>query len=137
MKTLKYILFLFIFSFGIANAQQYRFKTTGYMVSQKDKKGKWGDFSKFKKSEMVVVLDTQKDRIVVYSEAIQLFNIMDYGEKKSTKTDDVVSFLCIDNLGVNCSLSIYTRKNKNNLNQLYIHYDDMVVVYNMVVIKDK
>ena len=86
---------------------------------------------------MVVVLDADKDRIVVYSEALQLFNIVKYYDKKETNEGNVVSFLCIDNSGIECNVSIFTRKDKNNLKQLYIYYDDKVIVYNMGLLKDE
>jgi hypothetical protein len=136
MKSIKYVcLFLFL-SFSVVQAQQYRFKTTGFMVSEKTRFGEWSVWSKFQKSEMVVVLDTSKDRIVVYSEVLQLFNIVKYYDEKITNEGNVVSFLCIDNAGIECNVSIFTRKDKNNLKQLYIYYDDRVIVYNMDLLND-
>ncbi len=137
MKSIKY-LFLFLFlSYSVTQAQQYRFKTTGFMVSEKTRFGEWGVWSKFQKSEMIVVLDADKDRIVVYSEALQLYNIVKYFDKQDTKEGNVVSFLCIDNSGIECDVSIFTRKDKNNLKQLYIYYDNKLIVYNMYLMSDK
>lgn len=137
MKSIKYLFLVLFLSLSVAQAQQYRFKTTGFMVSEKTKFGEWSVWSKFQKSEMVVVLDADKDRIVVYSEVLQLFNIIKYFDKKETKEGNVVSFLCIDNSGIECDVSIFTRKDKNNLKQLYVYYDDRVVVYNMNLMSDK
>jgi len=137
MKSIKYLFFVLFLSLSVAQAQQYRFKTTGFMVSEKTKFGEWSVWSKFQKSEMVVVLDADKDRIVVYSEVLQLFNIIKYYDQKETKEGNVVSFLCIDNSGIECDVSIFTRKDKNNLKQLYVYYDDRVVVYNMNLMSDK
>jgi len=137
MKSIKYLFLVLFLSLSVAQAQQYRFKTTGFMVSEKTKFGEWSVWSKFQKSEMVVVLDADKDRIVVYSEVLQLFNIIKYYDQKETKEGNVVSFLCIDNSGIECDVSIFTRKDKNNLKQLYVYYDDRVVVYNMNLMSDK
>ncbi|WP_264559214.1 hypothetical protein [Flavobacterium sp. N2270] len=137
MKSIKYLFLVLFLSLSVAQAQQYRFKTTGFMVSEKTKFGEWSVWSKFQKSEMVVVLDADKDRIVVYSEVLQLFNIIKYYDQKETKGGNVVSFLCIDNSGIECDVSIFTRKDKNNLKQLYVYYDDRVVVYNMNLMSDK
>lgn len=137
MKSIKYLFLVLFLSLSVAQAQQYRFKTTGFMVSEKTKFGEWSVWSKFQKSEMVVVLDAEKDRIVVYSEVLQLFNIIKYYDQKETKEGNVVSFLCIDNSGIECDVSIFTRKDKNNLKQLYVYYDDRVVVYNMNLMSDK
>ena len=133
MKSLKYLFLFLFFASATTYAQKYNFKTSGYMVSQKDNKGKWSDWSKLQKTEMTVLLDMESHRIVVYSEVIQLFSIIKYGNQETKGDDDVVSFDCVDNNGVECVLSIYTRKKQGNRNQLYITYQDMIIAYNMVV----
>ena len=137
MKSLKCILFFLFFASVTAYAQKYNFKTSGFMVSQKDKKGNWGDWSKLQKTEMTVLLDMESHRIVVYSEVLQLFSIMKYGNQEKKGDDDVVTFNCVDNNGVECTLAIYTRKKQGGRNQLYITYQDMIIAYNMDVLEDK
>jgi hypothetical protein len=137
MKSLKCILFFLFFASVTAYAQKYNFKASGFMVSQKDKKGNWGDWSKLQKTEMTVLLDMESHRIVVYSEALQLFSIMKYGNQETIGDDDVVKFNCVDNNGVECTLAIYTRKKQGSRNQLYITYQDIIIAYNMTVLEDK
>lgn len=137
MKIFKYLLLILFFASATTYAQKFNFKTSGYMVSQKDNKGKWSDWSKLQKSEMTILLDMESHRIVVYSEVLQLFSIMKYGNQETIGDDDVVKFDCVDNNGVECTLAIYTRKNQGNRNQLYITYQDMIIVYNMDVMEDK
>jgi hypothetical protein len=137
MKSLKYIVLFLFFASVTTYAQKYNFKTSGYMVSQKDNKGNWSDWSKLQKSEMTVLLDMESHRIVVYSEVLQLFSIMKYGNQETVGDDDVVKFNCVDNNGVECVLAIYTRKKQGGRNQLYITYEDMIIAYNMTVLEDK
>uniref|UniRef100_UPI004049E8C8 hypothetical protein n=1 Tax=Flavobacterium sp. TaxID=239 RepID=UPI004049E8C8 len=137
MKSLKYILLFLFFASVSTYAQKFNFKTSGYMVSQKDNKGNWSDWSKLQKSEMTVLLDMESHRIVVYSEVLQLFSIMKYGNQETIGDDDVVKFNCVDNNGVECTLAIYTRKKQGGRNQLYITYEDMIIAYNMTVLEDK
>lgn len=137
MKSLKCILLCLFFASVTAYAQKYNFKTSGFMVSQKDKKGNWGDWSKLQKTEMTVLLDMESHRIVVYSEVLQLFSIMKYGNQETIGDDDVVKFNCVDNNGVECTLAIYTRKKQGSRNQLYITYQDIIIAYNMDVLEDK
>lgn len=133
MKIFKYLL-LFTFLLSTTTyAQKYRFKTSSFIVSNKDNKGKWSDWSKDQKSEMIVTLDMENHRIVVYSEVIQLFSIIKYGDQETKGDDDVVSFNCVDNNGLECLLTIYTRKKQGNRNQLYIVYQDMIIAYNMLL----
>ena len=117
MKSLKYILLFLFFASVTTYAQKFNFKTSGYMVSQKDKKGNWSEWSNLQKSEMTVLLDMESHRIVVYSEVLQLFSIMKYGNQETIGDDDVVKFNCVDNNGVECVLTIYTRKKQGGRNQ--------------------
>lgn len=127
-----YILLLFL-GLGIQNSysQVYKFKTSGFSVLEKTEKGKWGKWSDLDLVNIVVSLDTDKNRIVVYSQIIQLFEIVEYQNREENDTDIVYSFTCKDNDGVDCTLSIITRKKQDNRKQLYINYDDRILVYNI------
>ena len=134
MNTLRnYILILFL-GLGLQQAysQSYRFKTSGFSVLEKNERGKWGEWSNLDLVNLSVILDTDKHRIVVYSQEIQLFNISEYIEREENDTDIVYSFLCKDNSGNECKLSIITRKKQDYRKQLYINYDNQIIVYNIV-----
>lgn len=131
-KTKIYIVLLFLMmglqhSFG----QNYKFKTSGFSVLEKTEKGKWGKWSDLDLVNILVTLDTDKNRIVVFSQIIQLFEIIVYQPVEENDTDIVYSFTCKDNEGVDCTVSIITRKNQGNRKQLYINYEDRIIVYNI------
>ena len=132
IKTKIYIVLLFLMmglqhSFG----QNYKFKTSGFSVLEKTEKGKWGKWSDLDLVNILVTLDTDKNRIVVYSQIIQLFEIIDYQPIEENDTDIVYSFTCKDNEGLDCTVSIITRKKQDNRKQLYINYEDRIIVYNI------
>lgn len=133
MTKIKLILILVFLFTGLNKSygQTYKFKTSGLSVMQKDQKGKWGKWSDLNLVNILVKLDTDKSRIVVYSEIIQLFEIIDYIPLEENDTDSVYSFICKDNNGEDCTLSIITRKKQDNRKQLYINYDDRIIVYNI------
>lgn len=134
MNTLQnYILILFL-GLGLQQtySQSYRFKTSGFSVLEKNERGKWGEWSNLDLVNLSVILDTDKHRIVVYSQEIQLFSISEYIEREENDTDIVYSFLCKDNSGNECKLSIITRKKQDYRKQLYINYDNQIIVYNIV-----
>ena len=133
MKLLQSFFICLFLSFGIhqASAQVYRFKTSSLSVMKKDDKGKWGKWSEFGKAELIITLDGTKNRIVVNSIELQLFNIISYGEKVATEYDDTITFECVDNDGGSCTIMIVTRKNQNNRMQFYINYNDLRMVYNI------
>lgn len=130
-----YILLLFlVLGLQKAKSQSYHFKTSGFSVLQKNERGKWGEWSNLDLVNLSVVLDTNKHRIVVYSQEIQLYSILDYIEREENDTDIVYSFMCKDNDGKECKLSIITRKKQDYRKQLYINYDDHIIVYNIITV---
>ncbi|WP_348825329.1 hypothetical protein [Flavobacterium aestuarii] len=131
LKKILLLLFLFL-GFNQGFSQVYKFKTTGLSVAVKGANGKYGDWSELKLVNILINLDTNKNRIVIYSEAIQLFEIVEYLHAEESETDLIYPFVCKDNNGEDCTLSFITRKNQENRKQLYIKYDDRVLVYNVV-----
>ena len=139
MKIIK-ILFLFlIFSLGIQKtfSQTYKFEATGFSVLEKDTKGSWGSWSELKPVNIVITLDTNKNRIVVYSKEIQLYEIQNYEEKQDSETDEIYPFECKDIDGEPFTISIIIRKNQGNRKQLYINQRNVIIVYNIVNFPDK
>lgn len=134
LKTVFAILIMFI-GLQKSYSQTYRFKTTSVSVSEKTNKGTWEKWSKAQNVNLIVTLDTKKDRVVVYSQIIQLFEILEYTDEVYTPTENTVSFVCKNNDGEDCTVSIITRKNQGNRKQLYITYDDRILNYNIVNFK--
>ena len=133
LKTTIYIGFLFlILGLQQSYAQNYKFKTSGFSVLEKTEKGKWGKWSDLDLVNILVTLDTNKNRIVIYSQIIQLFEIIDYQAVEENETDIVYSFTCKDNEGLDCTVSIITRKKQQNRKQLYINYENRIIVYNII-----
>lgn len=112
-------------------SQSYNFKTTGFSVLEKNEKGKWGKWSDLELATMMVTLDTNKNRIVIYSQIIQLFEITSYHKTEENESDIVYGFSAKDNEGTACVLTIMVRKKQDNRKQLYINYDDHIIVYNI------
>ena len=133
MSKIKIIIVILFLSLGLNQtySQTYKFKTSGFSVLEKSEKGKWGKWSDLDLVNVLVTLDTNKNRIVIYSQIIQLFEITDYHTVEENETDLVYSFTCKDNNGDDCTLSIITRKKQDNRKQLYINYADKIIVYNI------
>lgn len=133
MTKIKIIIVLAFLGLGLHQSygQTYKFSTSGLSVLEKDQRGNWGKWSDLKLVNILVKLDTDKNRIIVYSEAIQVFEIVDYIPLEENETDGVYSFTCKDNNGEDCTLSIITRKKQDNRKQLYINYEDRIILYNI------
>ena len=130
IKLYSILLFL-VLGLHSSYGQSYKFKTSGFSVLEKNEKGKWGKWTDLNLVNVLVTLDTNKSRIVVYSQIIQLFEIIEYQTTEENDTDIVYSFTCKDNEGVDCTVSIITRKKQENRKQLYINYDNRIIVYNI------
>jgi len=80
MAKIKIILVLFFLMMGLqkSHSQTYKFITSGLSVMEKDQKGKWGKWSDLNLVTILVSLDTDKSRIIVNSEIIQLFEIIEW-----------------------------------------------------------
>jgi hypothetical protein len=137
MIKLKKIFFVLFLLFGINQgfSQVYKFKTTALSVSTKEGKGKFSAWSALKPVSIIINLDTKKNRIAIYSEAIQIFEIVEYLPTEESSTDTIYSFVCKDNNGEDCTLSFITRKNQDKRQQLYVKYENRVLAYNIVVLE--
>ncbi|HEX8268583.1 MAG TPA: hypothetical protein VF581_01710 [Flavobacterium sp.] len=118
-------------------AQTYKFLTTGFSVLEKDAKGNWGKWSDLEEASIIITLDTNKNRVVVYSQEIQLYQIMDYLPEEENENDIIYPFTCMTEEGDRVAVTIITRKKQNNRKQLYITHNDVIVVYNIVNFPEK
>ncbi|WP_366182632.1 hypothetical protein [Flavobacterium ovatum] len=132
-SPIKLSFLLFFLSFGMQQlySQSYKFTTSGVSVLEKNDRGKWGEWSNLELVNLVVNLDTNKNRIVVYSRIIQVYDIVTYAPAEENDSDIVYSFMCKNIDGENCTLSIITRKNQGNRKQLYINFGDRIILYNI------
>ncbi len=130
MKFFCTLLLSLIFGSQQMAAQVYSFKATAFSVQEKNA-GKWGKWSDFKESTVIITIDGKKDRVIIGSKEVQLYKIESYGEKKSTRNDDTVTLNCIDNAENPCTILVVTRKNQNNRKQFYVNFNDVRVVYNV------
>ncbi len=128
----KFILLFVFLGLNFGFSQAYKFKTTGLSVSAKEANGKFSNWSDLKPVSIIINLDTKKNRIVIYSEAIQLFDIVEYLPTEENDTDLIYPFVCKDNNGEECTLSFITRKKQDNRKQLYVKYANRVLAYNIV-----
>ncbi|WP_223845620.1 hypothetical protein [Flavobacterium selenitireducens] len=115
----------------------FKFLTTGFSVMEREANGKWGKWSDLKPASIVVTLDTKKGRILVYSQEIQLYDILNYEKIEETESDLIYPFTCTDDDGRPFTISFITRKKQGNRKQLYINQQDVIVMYNIENFPDK
>ncbi|MCO6163573.1 hypothetical protein [Flavobacterium sp. NRK F7] len=131
MKLFKFLAWIAFFALGVANAQQFNFQTTSLSVLQKDKKGNWGKWSTPEKVNIIVKLDYDKNKIIIYSNVIQYYSIVEYLQKEVSKVDEINSYLCKDVDGYPFKISFIVRKDLKNKPQLYVYSEEYIFCYDI------
>ncbi|OYQ48189.1 hypothetical protein CHX27_02530 [Flavobacterium aurantiibacter] len=109
----------------------YRFKATSFSITERLDNDSWSDWTPFEESTVVITLDGKKERIIIGSKEIQVFEIMEYAEKIETDDDIIIGFRCANLDGARVEVDIVTRKKQNNRKQIYVNYSDVRYVYNV------
>ena len=110
------------------NAQTYKYQTYNFAFATKDRYGLWSDWSDWKSSDMLVVFNGDKDRITIYSERIQEYDIYESeGRERDEYGGTTAAFMCVDDNGLRCRIRI--REQADGSLQLYVDYNDMMWVY--------
>jgi hypothetical protein len=134
-KGLRFLLLCFL-GFSLPTiGQVVKFKTTSISIASKNKNSSWEKFTLPRPVINVVSLDNEKARMIIYSEVIQVFEIIKYFDVEITSKNDTASFAAKDQNGDGCIISIITRKNQGNRQQLYIKYEDRIVLFNIELVK--
>ncbi|MBU3680775.1 MAG: hypothetical protein FGM16_02415 [Flavobacterium sp.] len=138
MKNTFQLAILFVlFAVGTAKAQTYKFIATGFSVMEKNSSGEWGNWSDLQDTKLIISLDTDKNRFLIYSQEIQWYDILAYLKEEENAENIISPFSCKDEDGYAVNLSIITRKNQGNRKQLYITRKNFILVYNIEHYADK
>lgn len=126
-----FLITAFILIASSSQAQVYKFITSSFSVSERMGKGDWTKWSKPQDASIVISVDPKKNRIVIYSQEVQLYTIMNYEPPIENDNSIVNGFTCIGEDGQRFTISIITRKDQGNRKQLYLNQKDVMIVYNM------
>ena len=127
------LMLMFSMFFGSSTnclSQTYYYKTYQFAIKYKTSYG-WGNWSDWQKSNMKMKIDLDEDMIVIYSEKLQVYSVL---ESMGTYTDDSggrqTKFYVIDQDGDYGYVRLRIEKNGNS--QVYIDFNDVMWVYNVV-----
>ncbi len=126
-----FLITILLFIATTSQAQVYKFITSSFSVSERTGKNVWTKWSKPQDASIVVSVDPSKDRIVIYSQELQLYQIMNYQPTVENEKTITNGFVCADEDGQKFTISIITRKDQGNRKQLYLNQKDVMIVYNM------
>lgn len=136
MRIIRLFIFTLFITLNIStlSAQVYRFKATSFSVIEKDAKDNWGKWTEPEQSTAIISLDGKKDRLVIGTKEIQVYKILNYGQKVVTQFDETIALDCADLNGKPCTILVVTRKNQDDRKQFYVNYEDVKFVYNVYVV---
>lgn len=121
------VMLVLLSSFDV-KAQTNKYQTYKFSFATKDKHGEWTDWSEWEDSDVLVVFNGDKDRITIYSEKIQEYDIYENnGREKDEYGGITAAFRCVDDNGLRCRIRV--REQADGAVQLYIDYKDIMWVY--------
>jgi hypothetical protein len=129
MKKLFLSLIVLLLSF-VSNAQSVlKVRTTHSCEKHTDYYGNWTDWSEWKEANILIVVDSQQDRITIYTETTQTFDIIENeGQSLSDKGDPTFNYYCVDENGTKCRIRIVKRTSGN---QIYADYSNLILCFNI------
>lgn len=126
-KKLLIILMAILPIFAYADIQKM---TATSVASKSYTNGRWSEWSDWEDVNILVVINFDKERITIYSQRTQEFDIIQYYEEESDgEGGKVHEMVCVDEDGLRCHVRI--RFPKTNIPQIYIDYKDFMYVYNL------
>ena len=128
--TIKSIIFALMLLFVSCElwAQTHKYQTYCFAYMTKSDYGVWSDWSEWEGSNMLVVINLDKDRITIYSNEIQEYDIYEYERDDNDRYGgESVSFKCVDDHGLRCGVRL--RSQVDGKLQLYVDYNDIRWVY--------
>ena len=124
------ILLLFVCCAFQAGAQVHKYYTTDFSYKYKDGYS-WTEWSDWQESSMLVVINFNNDRISIYSNEIQEYDVV---ENLDSYDDDSggsnIKFLCVNEEGLRCHIRL--RVLSDGSKQLYVDFNDFMYVYNLI-----
>ena len=117
-----------------ASAQKkvIKLRSTAFSSRHKINEYKWSNWEDWKETNVLITIDTENDRITIYSAERQVYDIAeDEGESTDEDGDEALSLYCIDDDGVRCRVRLVYLNSRDGEVQLYVDYNDMSWVYSV------
>ncbi|RYM35943.1 hypothetical protein ERX46_02815 [Brumimicrobium glaciale] len=131
---MKKILFLIclLASSAISFSQVVKFKITSVSFRDYDETTEtWDEWSEGKELNILGFIDSENERVKIFSETEQNYDVIENkGERTDNDGDDVVEWICVNEDGVKCSLKLITINSQDKRKQLYINFNNFMLVYN-------
>lgn len=133
-KSFGIIFCILIVNFGFGQITKLRSTTFAYKTKINDYQ--WNNWSSWEASNVLISIFDSDDRIVIYSEELQTYDLIkDEGKSVDSDGDVTLSLLCIDNEGLRCRVRLVVLNSENGRMQFYVDYDNIKWVYNVYLLE--
>ncbi len=138
-KTLLLIFCLLTLGIATSSAQLYKLRTTAIATTSTDSNENWKDWSDWEDISLLVTLDIQNLRIVIYSDSKQVYDIIDSDDTVTDDSgDNIYKFTCIDQDGDECTVKFMERLSLDDQrSEIYVIYDTYAWVYKVYSLDDE
>jgi lipopolysaccharide export system protein LptA len=115
-----------------AFGQVLKLKATSFATKIKISSNKWSEWSETTESSVLITVNLNNDRITIYSNTTQVYDIAKHeGKITDNDGDEIVSFYCVNKDGLTCRVRIVKLNSQNKRNQVYVDFRDIKWYYNV------
>jgi peptidoglycan/xylan/chitin deacetylase (PgdA/CDA1 family) len=115
----------------MAFSQVNKLRATEFAMRFISENSGWTDWTDWSNCNVLIVFDKTKDRITIYSNETQEYDIITSHDGYYDSVGDYVWLLeAIDKNGMKCKLRVVTRKLSDRV-ELYVNHSDNQWVYNV------
>jgi hypothetical protein len=115
-----------------AFGQVYKMKSSSFASKYQINDYKWSEWSEASESSVLITIDLNKQRITIYSQTKQVYDIAeDEGKTTDDDGDDFYSYYCVNEDGLTCRIRLAKLNSQNGRNQIYVDFSDMKWMYNV------
>lgn len=116
-------------------SQIYKFKATSLASKYQMTSNNWSAWSDWEKTDVLIVMNLDELRIIIYSQEVQKYDIINIGDKSiDDDGNETMPLRCVDKDGLICNIRLVTPYSKNKNKQLYIDYKNFMIVYSYYVL---
>jgi hypothetical protein len=131
MKKLFIILLLLIGNNLYSQDKPYKVRANSFCEKHLEN-DTWTEFSDWKDTNYLIVMDGNKKRVTIYTDPIQTYDIItNEGESLSDRGEKTQNYMCVDEYGVNCRMRIIDRSQSINV---IIDFSNLILCYNVIEI---
>lgn len=129
MKKFYLLIFLIHFSFLSFGQEVKKYRTESVATKSLNDSGEWEEWTDWKNSDLLTIMDLTSRRITVYTDPKNAFDYVKLEKNTDNEEDVFLQFNCVDDFGTELGIRFFY--DSENKIQLYIDYPDLLIAYNL------